>query len=91
MAKKLKPKLIDRVAHVLTKAFPGAEVKVEIVRSSGRVAGEVFWKGFKDVEMIDRQAMLREALEAGLMRKELLELSLFMTFTPREVRYMKAG
>ncbi len=84
-------KLTKAVSAALGKAFPGCEAKLEVVRPAKRIGGVLVWEGFGGVEQIDRQRLVREALDAAIHGPDRKAISLILTLTPTELRVMKAG
>ena len=81
--------MVERVREVLQRSFPSIELDLEVM-TSGRITGNAVWSGFADFDQVDRQTMLRDAL-----RKELgadaTQVSVLLTYTPRELYAMKAA
>ena len=74
----------------LTRQFPGIEVSLEPKRTGHKLSGIVAWKGFKRMEPIDRQSLLRNALKAEFGQKGNRRISLLIILTPAEyAKYRK--
>ena len=79
----------QQVERVLGQAFPGIQVVVDNV-PGGRVNGHVVWDGFADHDNVERQQMIRAALNAGL-GEEVTPVGLLLTYTPTELQAMMAA
>ena len=74
----------------LKRQFPGMKVMFDPKRPGYKLGGVVTWKGFKQMEPIDRQSLLRNALRAEFGQKDSGRISLLITSTPAEyARYRK--
>ena len=83
--------LIDKVTKSLHQAFPGCEAKIEPGSAARRIGGVLIWNGFDGVDQIDRQRMVREALDKAVPGPDRRSVSLILTLTPTEMQVMKAG
>ena len=64
--------------------FPKMKVSLEPRRSGYKLSGVLAWRGFKGMEPIDRQSLLRHALQAEFSREDYSRISLLITLTPAE-------
>jgi acid stress-induced BolA-like protein IbaG/YrbA len=81
-----------KVRGILLAAFPGMKID-ELKRPypGGKIGGVLIWRGFKDLEQVDRQEKVWEALRAKLTEEERESLSLMITLTPDELRSIRAA
>ena len=79
----------QQVTQILTQAFQGMDVELYEM-SNGRLSGTVIWEGFDGQEQGDRQGLIRKALKEAL-GPQFQEVSVLLTYTPREMMLMKAA
>lgn len=79
----------QQVRQILEKAFPGIQVDVDS-GPSGRVNGHVIWDGFTGHDNVERQQMIRAALNTGL-GAEVTQVGILLTYTPVELQAMMAA
>jgi len=79
----------QKLGQILGQAFPGIEVSVDNV-PGGRVNGRVVWDGFTDHDNVERQQMIRAALNDGL-GAEATQIGILLTYTPHELETMMAA
>src|ERR1035438_1227256 len=73
--------------NFLEKTFPGSEVRdLDVPPGGTRMGGTLIWEGFKDLDHLDRQNQLWDALQDKYDRAELRSIGLIMTFTLDEVQ-----
>jgi len=77
--------LASKLKKVFTDKFNGAEVSVNRYPESKKVGATVVWEGFDEIEPIDRQTLVRQAIREGLSSEELKNVTLVTTFTPLEM------
>lgn len=83
-------KLMERLREIFASEFPGSRAELDVWPESDRVGGFLVWRGFQDVEQLDRQRQLERALRKNLTRRERMHVTLIMTATPRELAVMRA-
>ena len=66
----------------LPEQFPQAEIVLDPARRGQQIGGILAWKGFVDLEPIDRQGLLWRALRAHFNREDQLGISSIITLTP---------
>ena len=81
--------LSQKVRQILSREFPGADVRLQRDSPVSRLDGELVWDGFEGVEHVDRQHRLREVLARSLSPEERNGLSIILTFTSTEVAVME--
>ena len=81
--------LIDKVEHLLERAFRGATTELEVVRPGGKIGGFLIWSGFGGIEQIDRQRELARVLHEKLRADDLSRVTTILTMTPEESAAMK--
>lgn len=81
--------MVERVTTILQGSFAGIELQLEEM-SNGRVTGSAVWDGFDNLDQVDRQQKVRDAL-----RKELgpgaSQVGVILTYTPDELHAMQAA
>ena len=79
--------IVEQVKTLLQERFPGADALLEPDPYSKRVIGHLIWRGFEDLEQIDRQNLvvswLRQQLGAEAGR-----VSVILTYSPNEYKMM---
>jgi hypothetical protein len=80
---------IRRVRRILTEKFPDAETELEIFPGAGKVGGYLIWKGFTDLDQLDRQRMVSKALRESLGDDYRSRVSTIFTVTPVEIMAMR--
>lgn len=75
---------VKKIKKVLKANFPNADCELYASQESEKVGGFVVWAGFKSIEPIDRQSMVRKALERTLSAEELKHVSMISAMTPIE-------
>jgi acid stress-induced BolA-like protein IbaG/YrbA len=79
------------IVSCLKEAFPGAEVTDFGRPARGRrIGGLLVWDGFDGLSQLERQNRVWAALRERLDVPALQEISLIMTFTPRELAALDA-
>lgn len=73
--------LTKELKRVFGEEMPGSEFLPEKVPP--RLAGILKWKGFAEMEPIDRQRKIRMAIQQ-LSETQQMELSMILAFTPEE-------
>ena len=74
--------LEEHLKDVLETAFPGATIQLE--GWGPRVGGSIVWEGFDNLDQLDRQRQLRNAIDSNLSEDELNRVSLILTLTHHE-------
>jgi acid stress-induced BolA-like protein IbaG/YrbA len=77
--------------QVLEKKLRGAEVHLETLEGSGRIGGEIVWKGFLGLEPIERFQQLKQILEDNFEPEERKHISTLLLYTPSEMQVMREG
>lgn len=77
----------QQVTQALKQAFPGIEIEIEEM-PGGRLSGSVFWSGFSQYDQVDRQNLVRDALEQAL-GAEAQQVGVLLTYTPVELSIMQ--
>ncbi len=80
--------LDEKVRRLFTEEYPGCEVELE-PRPENGVGGSLVWKGFENVEQIDRQVAVRDLLRKYLATDEELRVTFIFAFTPEEMLAIK--
>ncbi len=76
----------ETLTEYLEDRFPGSELRnVEPVVGGTRLTGLLVWDGFADMEHLDRQNLLWDALEEHFLPEEAREISMILAFTAEEV------
>ena len=81
--------IVDQVRDILERSFPGIEQQLE-EWDDGRVGGDAVWSGFTDVDHVDRQNMLRNAICSAL-GEDVTRIGLVLAYTPDELCAMRAA
>jgi acid stress-induced BolA-like protein IbaG/YrbA len=76
---------------MLLTRFKGAEVEIDNYPESDRTGATVIWKGFEGKDEIERQRLVRKAIEKGLGPQQARKISLVLTFTPDEMAAIREG
>ncbi len=78
--------LMTKVERVLHERF-GDDARVELEQDSPteKVGGYIVWDGFTDVEQLERQRQVWDALRSGLTADEERQVTAILTATPEEV------
>jgi acid stress-induced BolA-like protein IbaG/YrbA len=79
----------EQVRDFLKKHFPGMKVELESL-PSGRITGQIVWKGFDGHDQFARQEMVRGPLKERF-GKDVLFVGVLLTYTPREIEEMVAA
>lgn len=70
----------------LESRFPGSELRdVEPVSDGTRLTGLLVWDGFADMDHLERQQLIWEALREQFTREGARVVSMILTFTADEV------
>jgi hypothetical protein len=69
--------------RALRSRFPGATIRLARFSPGGRVSGSLIWEGFDLKAQIDRQLLLREAIQK-LPPDDQSKVSFILTLTPEE-------
>ena len=80
---------IRRVRRVLAEKFADAETELEIFPGAGKVGGYLIWKGFTDLDQLDRQRMLDKALRESLGDDYRSKVTTILAVTPVEIMAMR--
>jgi acid stress-induced BolA-like protein IbaG/YrbA len=83
--------LRTKIRRVLGEQFPGAAVQLDRPSTSGRIHGFLTWEGFVEMDQIERQRAIRQALNEKLDENERHAIGSILTATPGEVELMRAG
>ena len=76
----------QRVTEILEKRFPGAHVNAGRFYGAQKVSGQILWDGFEELDSVDRQGQVYDALdELGEDRRG---VSIILAYTPREWNLM---
>lgn len=81
--------LLTKTKSLLSAKFPGSADELAERLPGRRIGGAFVWSGFEGMAQIDRQDLVREALNKGLTREEERLVGLLLTFTPHEVAMME--
>jgi acid stress-induced BolA-like protein IbaG/YrbA len=76
---------------MLLTRFKGAEVEIDNYPESDRTGATVIWKGFDGKDEIQRQRLVRKAIEKSLGPQQARKISLVLTFTPDEMAAIREG
>lgn len=69
----------------LTDTFPGSELRELELMDDGRLVAMLVWQAFEELDQIDRQNALWNALREHYERDDLRRgLGMILTFTPHE-------
>lgn len=79
----------EKVKSILDAEFPGIEVETEVL-PGGRISGHVIWAGFAGMDEVERQTRIRGILKEKL-GEEAQQVGILFTFTPDELKAMKAA
>jgi len=80
--------LDEKVRMLLNEEYPGCEVELE-PRPENGVGGSLVWKGFENLEQVDRQVAVRDLLRKKLATDEERRVSFIFAFTPDEMLAIK--
>ena len=72
-----------KIENLIQQSIREARVELETL-SNGHVCGHVISPEFDGVSHKDRRLRVREVLEEGLARDEMLNVSTLLTYTPAE-------
>jgi hypothetical protein len=81
--------MVERVTKVLESRFPGIDLQIEEM-PNGRIMGTVVREGFADLDQVDRQTNLRDALRDN-PNLDGSQIGLILAYTPEELFAMKAA
>ncbi len=79
----------ERVRLILERSFDGIQTDIENLPGQ-RVTGSVVWDGFARHDHVERQQMVRQALQAEL-GSEITQVGVLLTYTPTELGAMMAA
>ena len=82
---------VTRFKKLLLTRFKGAEVEIDHYPESDRTGATVVWKGFVGKDEVERQRMVRKAIQKGLGPQQASRISIVLTFTPDEMAAMREG
>jgi len=80
---------IRRVRRVLAESFPGAKTELEIFPGTEKVGGYLIWKGFADLDQLDRQRMLDRSLRESMGEDYRSKVTTILAVTPVEIMAMR--
>jgi hypothetical protein len=80
--------MVEHVTKVLESRFPGIDLQIEEM-PNGRIMGTAVWGGFADLDQVDRQTKLRDALRTPDLDGS--QIGLILAYTPEELFAMKAA
>jgi hypothetical protein len=80
--------LDEKVRNLFHEQYPGCEVELE-PRPEDGVGGSLVWKGFENLEQVDRQVAVRDLLRRTLGVDEERRVSYIFAFTPEEMVSIK--
>jgi len=83
--------LINKLRKTLSERFRGAEVEIDSYPEADRVGATVVWKGFVGKDQIDRQRLVRKAVEKAFSDAQMRKVGLIITFTPDEMAAIREG
>jgi hypothetical protein len=81
---------VTRAQDVLARRFPGATIELGFFHGARRAHGHMLWAGFEDMEQIDRQQAVYNALRDEL-GPDAASVSIILTYTPDEFELMSAA
>lgn len=77
--------LQGKLRQILTKAFPGAEIRVErTMPRSTKLYGVLVWRKWAGADQIDRQEKLWKVLDNKLTLEERARIAAILTMAPEE-------
>ena len=79
----------ERVRQILEQRFDGIRVDLEDLLGQ-RVTGSVVWDGFAGHDHVERQQIVRQALQTAL-GPEAVRVGILLTYTPTELGAMLAA
>ena len=79
----------QRVRKILQDNFAGIRIDLEQIPGQ-KIAGSVVWDGFAGLDHVDRQHLVRQALQAAL-GPEIQQVGILLTYTPEELGAMLAA
>jgi len=82
--------IVERVREILERHFPGSVIDVGLFHGAQRVHGHILWAGFEDMEQIDRQQAVHDAIH-GDLGPDAKQVSIILTYTPDEFELMRAA
>lgn len=80
---------ITRVEQVLRKKFGGGETILERFPGTMKIGGYLIWNGFADLDQLDRQRLLTQALRESLGDDYRSRITTILTVTPAENMVMR--
>ncbi len=83
--------LANKLKKTLAERFRGAEVEIDTYPESDRIGATVIWKGFVGKDQIDRQRLVRKAVEKAFTEVQTRKIGLVITFTPDEMAAIREG
>src|SRR4051812_45177176 len=83
--------LATKFRKLLLTQFKGAELEIDSYPESDRAGATIVWKGFEGKNEIERQRLVRTAIEKGLGPQQAKRISIVLTFTPAEMSAMREG
>jgi len=81
--------MVERVTKILESRFPGIDLEIEEM-PNGNIMGTAVWEGFADLDQVDRQTKLRDALR-NTPDLDGSQIGLILAYTPDELFAMKAA
>ena len=83
--------LTTSLKKALSTAFPRSQFRPEVNKADKRIGGVLVWDGFQDIDQIDRQRMVREALDRVIQGDPRRDIAFIITVTHAEMAVLKAG
>ena len=71
------------VEHILRNHFQGADVDVDRFNGAERVSGHIIWRGFDELDQVDRQRQIYQVLRQEL-GPEAAQISIILAYSPQE-------